>query len=164
MYRVWTALFLSVLVTVACSRSGEPPSSATPPAADETQAGVQAFQAGRYDEAIEHYQKALGQPANTGKMEQANLWNLVGMAWRFKYNAAPSPELKEKEISAFRKALELEPNHLVALVNLGATYYYAGRKPEAAVLFKKVLQLAPQHPEAAELQKMIAEGEKPAGE
>ncbi len=143
---------------LACSRVGDKSASAP----DELQAGVQAFQAGRYDEAVGHYQKALAQPANSGKMEQANLWNLTGMAWRFKYNAAPSPEVKEKEISAFQKALQIEPSYLVALVNLGATYYYGGRKQEAAVCFEKVLELAPQHPEAAELKKMIEEGEAPA--
>lgn len=154
------ALGLLVLAAMAaaCPRGEEP----TPSATDETQAGVEAFQAGRYEEAVEHYQKALARPANAGKMEQANLWNLTGMAWRFKYNAAPAAEVKEKEISAFKKALEIEPNYLVALVNLGATYYYGGRKQEAADCFKKVLELAPQHPEAAELKKMIAEGEASA--
>lgn len=152
------ALLALAMMVAACPSDKEP----APSANDEMQAGVEAFQAGRYDEAVEHYQKALAQPANAGKMEQANLWNLMGMAWRFKYNAAPSAEAKEKEISAFKKALELEPNYLVALVNLGATYYYAGRKQEAAAYFKKVLELAPQHPEAAELKKMIAEGEAPA--
>jgi Tfp pilus assembly protein PilF len=45
------------------------------------------------------------------------------------------------------------------MINLGVTYYGQGEKAKAAPLFKKALALNPQHPEKAEFEKMIAEGE-----
>jgi tetratricopeptide (TPR) repeat protein len=71
-----------------------------------------------------------------------------------------SQDLKNQEIAAFKKALEIDPNYWVALINLGATYYYLGEKAKAAPLFKKALSLNPNHPEKAELEKMIQEDEK----
>jgi tetratricopeptide (TPR) repeat protein len=84
------------------------------------------------------------------------------MAYRFKYNQLRSPDLKEKEIAAFQKAIEMDPKFIPALVNLGSTYYFSDKKQEAAEQFKRVLELMPQHPEAEQLKKMIAEAEEGA--
>lgn len=122
-----------------------------PPPADPLQEGVAAFKQGHFDQAIAAYQRAIAsQPRNYVA------YNLLGMAYRFKYNQAPSPALKEKEIAAFTKSLELKPDYVVALVNLGASYYYSGRQQQAAPLFAKALELMPNHPDAANLKKMIA--------
>jgi len=147
---VWLASGL-----LACSGGKTP---AQPPGG-EMELGLQAFHAGRFDEAIDHYLKAIEEKKNSGPLEQAQLWNLMGMAYRFKYNTNPSNTLKEKEIAAFKKALEIQPDFLIALVNLGASYYYSGRKAEAAPYFRRALELAPQHPEAELLKKMIQEVE-----
>jgi tetratricopeptide (TPR) repeat protein len=147
---LWLALGL-----FACSSDRTP---AQPPAG-EMEMGLKAFHAGLFDEAIGHYRRAIEEKNNAGRLEQAQLWNLMGMAYRFKCNNSPSPELKEKEIGAFKKALEFQPDFLAALVNLGATYYYSGRKAEAAPYFRRALELAPQHPEAELLKKMLQEGE-----
>jgi Tfp pilus assembly protein PilF len=48
----------------------------------------------------------------------------------------------------------------VALINLGATYYHQGQKAKAAPLFKKALALNPEHPEKAQLENMIQEGDQ----
>ncbi len=119
------------------------------------QEGFVNFQQQNYDQAIASYEKAI-------KIEPkaAAAYNMLGMAYRFKYNQLRNPELKDKEIAAFQKAMEVDPNFWVAMVNLGATYYYLGDKAKAAPLFKKALELNPSHPEKAELEKMIAEGEK----
>jgi superkiller protein 3 len=120
------------------------------------QQGFAHFQRQEYDQAIQSYRKAVElDPKN------AVAYNMIGMAYRFKYNQSANPEWKTKEIAAFQKSIEINPRYWVALVNLGATYYYQGDKAKAAPLFKKALALNPDHPEKAKLEKMIAEGEGP---
>jgi tetratricopeptide (TPR) repeat protein len=118
------------------------------------QQGFNHFQQQEYDQAIKSYQKAIElEPKN------AAAYNMIGMAYRFKYNQSANPEWRAQEIGAFRKSIEINPQYWVALVNLGATYYYQGEKAKAAPLFKQALVLNPGHPEKAHLEKMIAEGE-----
>ncbi len=118
------------------------------------QQGVAHFQKQEYDLAIQSYEQAI-------KLEPKNAvaYNLLGMAYRFKYNQTANPEMRAKEIAAFQKSIEINPNYWVAMINLGATYYYQGDKAKAAPLFKKALILNPDNPERAQLEKMIAEGE-----
>lgn len=118
------------------------------------QAGFVHFQRHEYDQAIADFQKAV-------KLEPraAAAYNMLGMAYRFKANQLGVPELRAKEIAAFQKAVEVDPKYWVALINLGTTYYQQGDKAKAAPLFKKALELYPKHPEKAQIEKMIAEGE-----
>jgi tetratricopeptide (TPR) repeat protein len=118
------------------------------------QAGFINFQQQKYDEAISNYEKAIKlQP------RAAAAYNMIGMAYRFKYNKLGVPEFREKEIAAFQKAVEIDPKNWVALINLATDYYAAGQKAKAAPLFKKALELHPDHPEKLALQRMIEEGE-----
>jgi len=119
------------------------------------QEGVAHFQKQEYDQAIASYEKAL-------KLEPkaAAVYNLLGMAYRMKYHQLGKPELRQKEIEAFEKAIDLDPRSWVAPFNLGATYYFMGEKAKAAPLFRKALELNPEHPEKTQVEKMIAEGEK----
>jgi len=111
----------------------------------------------QFDEALATFQKALKE-----EPKSAVIYNLMGMAYRFKYLQVRNQELRQKEIAAFQKAIEIDPNFWVALINLGVTYYQSGDKTKAAPLFKKALSLKPDHPEKAMFEKMIQEGgEKP---
>ncbi|MBM4273919.1 MAG: tetratricopeptide repeat protein [Deltaproteobacteria bacterium] len=116
------------------------------------QEGMAHFQKQEYDQAIASYEKAV-------KLEPkaAAAYNLLGMAYRFKYNQLGSPENRAKEIAAFEKAMEVDPKFWVAMINLGATHYHQGDKVKAAPLFKKALELNPGHPEKAQIEKMMAE-------
>jgi cytochrome c-type biogenesis protein CcmH/NrfG len=116
--------------------------------------GFANFQKQHYDEAIACYEKAI-------KLEPraAAAYNMIGMAYRFKYNKLGVPEFRQKEIAAFQQAVEIDPKNWVAMINLATDYYDEGQKAKAAVLFKKALALHPNHPEKAAIQKMIAEGE-----
>lgn len=119
--------------------------------------GALQMQNQQFDEAIATFQKALKE-----EPQSAVTYNLLGMAYRFKFNQVRNQELKKQEIEAFKKAVDIDPTYWVALINLGATYYYMGEKAKAAPLFKKALSLNPNHPEKAEFEKMIKEGkEKP---
>ena len=109
----------------------------------------------QFDQAIATFKQALQK-----EHRSAVIYNLLGMAYRFKYNQVRNQELKQQEINAFQKAVEVDPNYWVALINLSATYYYMGEKAKAAPLFKKALTLNPNHPEKVQLEKMIQEAEK----
>ncbi len=90
--------------------------------------------------------------------KSAAAYNLLGMAYRFKYNQLANPDLKQKEIEAFQKAVDIDSKYWMAMINLGASYYYQGEKAKAAAWFKQALALNPDNPERAELEKMIAAG------
>lgn len=118
------------------------------------QEGLVHFQKQEYDQAIISYQKAIKLDPKA-----AAAYNLLGMAYRFRFQQLRNPELQAQEIAAFQKALEVDPKFWVAMINLASTYYFRGEKAKAAPLFKQALTLNPDHPEKAQLEKMIAEGE-----
>lgn len=151
-----TILCVSLLGPIACDEDQDGTGR------EPVQAGVEAFRQGKYDQAIEAYRHALAKQPG-----QAHVHNLLGMAYRFKYNQQPDPATKDLEIKAFEKAVEIEPRFVVALVNLGSSYYHQGRKQDAARVFERVLDIMPAHPEAAQLKQMIEEAESndtPKGE
>lgn len=141
-------LGIVVLVVLASCGSG------SETAEKYMQAGFSHFQKHEYDQAIASFQKAVELEPRA-----AAGYNMLGMAYRFKATQLGIPELRAKEIAAFQKAIEVDPKYWVAMINLGVTYYGQGEKAKAAPLFKKALALNPQHPEKAEFEKMIAEGE-----
>ena len=148
---VWSAVFIMIVAVVLTSAR----SWAISQAQKLVEEGVGQMQKKHYDQAIAIFQKALQE-----EPQSATTYNLLGMAYRFKYNQVRSQDLKNEEIAAFKKAVKIDPNYWVALINLGATYYYMGEKDKAAPLFKKALTINPNHPEKAQLEKMIQEGEK----
>jgi tetratricopeptide (TPR) repeat protein len=123
------------------------------PAEKYMQEGFVYFQQQKYDEAIACYEKAI-----KAEPRAAAAYNMIGMAYRFKYNRLGVPELRQKEMAAFQKATEIDPKNWVSMINLATDYYADGQKDKAAALFKKALELKPDHPEKAEIEKMIAAG------
>ena len=115
--------------------------------------GARELQDGSYDEAIATYRKGL-------ELEPGSAvgHNLLGMAYRRKYNTIRATEWKEKEIEAFRKAVASDSTYWPAQINLGATLYYLGSKSEAAVHFQRALELHPENPEREQLERFIREG------
>jgi len=146
MRRLWLAMILLAVLAGCGGDSG---------AEKYLQEGFVNFQQHNYDQAIASYEKAIKLAPKA-----AAAYNMLGMAYRFKYNQLRNPELKEKEIAAFKQAIEVDPKFWVAMINLGATYYYAGEKEKAAPWLKKALELNPEHPEKAQLEEMIAAGAK----
>jgi tetratricopeptide (TPR) repeat protein len=126
MFRLFLAC-LTLAVLLACA--GESPEK-------YLQEGFVHFQKQEYDQAIISYQKAV-------KLEPkaAAAYNMLGMAYRFKFQQLRNPDFQAQEMAAFSKALELDPNYWVAMINLGTTYYFRGEKAKAAPWFKKALAL-----------------------
>jgi len=119
------------------------------------QAGFTYFQQHDYDRAIENYERAIALGAKS-----PGAYNMLGMAYRFKYQQTGKPELQQNEIDAFEKAVSIDPKYWVAMINLGTTYYSRGDQAKAIPWFKKALALNPNHPERAQIEKMIAAGAK----
>jgi tetratricopeptide (TPR) repeat protein len=148
---VWSAVLIMVLAAVLASERCRAQNQAE----KLLEHGAGLMQKKQYDKAIATFKQAI-----KAEPKSAVTYNLLGMAYRFKYNQVRSQDLKNQEIAAFKKAIEIDPNYWVALINLGATYYYLGEKAKAAPLFKKALSLNPNHPDKAQLEKMIQEGEQ----
>lgn len=137
---------LIVLVLVSCGQQKS--------AEKYFEQGAQYFKQGQYDKAIEMYQHGVKIAPKS-----ALGYNLFGMAYRFKFKQTGDQQWLEKEIESFEKAIENDPDYIPALINLGATYYYSGKKGEAVPYLKHALEVYPEHPEAEEIRKMINEVE-----
>ena len=135
---------LMVLVLVSCGQQKS--------AEKYFEQGAQCFEQGQYDKAIEMYQHGVKIAPKS-----ALGYNLLGMAYRFKFRQTSDQQWRKKEIESFEKAIECDPDLWAALINLGATYYYSGEKEKAVFYFQHALEVYPQHPEADEIRKMIVE-------
>jgi tetratricopeptide (TPR) repeat protein len=150
-YWIWLAVSATLLVSSLSSADTQDPGKQTQILMEQ---GTEHFQKQEFDLAIGCFQKAVKLEPNS-----AVAYNMLGMAYRFKYNQTHNPNLQKQEIAAFQKAIEVNPDYWVALINLGSTYYYKGDKAKAAPLFRRALDLCPNHPERAELTRMILEGQ-----
>lgn len=127
------------------------------------QEGFIKFQQQDYDGAIRNYEKAVSL-----KVKSPNAHNMLGLAYRYKFQQTKDPKMAESEIINFQKAVEIDPKYWAAMVNLGDAYYSRGDKAKAAIWFKKAVALNPQHPDRAKYDRLIAEGaaspqQKPRG-
>jgi tetratricopeptide (TPR) repeat protein len=114
------------------------------------------FQQQDNDRAIECYEQAIKHGARVPEV-----YNMLGLAYRFKNQRLGDPGLQGREIEAFQTAVKMDPKYWVAMVNLGTTLYSRGDKDQAAYWFRKALVLKPDHPEKARLEKMIAAAKSP---
>lgn len=115
--------------------------------------GAILFEKGNFDGAIQKYNEALQiEPNNAAGL------NLLGMAYRFRFNQSGTQEFKDKEIESFKKAVDIDPKFWVAYKNLAASLYYQNRKKEAVPYIEKALELQPNDPEKSLLLQWINEG------
>jgi tetratricopeptide (TPR) repeat protein len=121
------------------------------------QEGFSQFQQQNYDGAIKNYELAIALGAKS-----PNAYNMLGQAYRFKFQQTHDPKLAESEIISFQKAVEIDPKYWAAMLNLGTSYYSRGDKAKAAVWFKKAMEINPHHPDRGLYDKMIAEGAPPS--
>ncbi len=112
--------------------------------------GRASFKEGNYDRAIQLYTEATKKDPS-----RAEAFNLLGMAYRMKYRSTNELKYREKEILYFRKAINIEPRNVNALLNLGTTLYDMNKKQDALVYLKKVIEIQPNHPDRAQVEELI---------
>lgn len=106
--------------------------------------GNASMDGGRFQEAIEAYQKAL-------ELDPKNVDVRVDMGTCYRNTGKPDIAVKE-----YRKAIELNPNHLNAHKNMGIVLAYdLGDKAQAIKELEKAIQLAPNAPDAGQLQQEV---------
>jgi Flp pilus assembly protein TadD len=93
--------------------------------------GLQAQRAGRMDEAIELYQKAIN-----AHPELSGIWTNLGVALMAKNDFVTASE-------AFKKAADLSPTDSRPLVNLGVAYLDRGWADESLAWFGRALERDP---------------------
>lgn len=112
--------------------------------------GTNLVRQGKIDAGIRAYRQGLGLSPRSAEGH-----TLLGMAYRQKYHATGDPVWRQKEISAFTKAVKYHPKHVPALLGLGEAYYEQGAASKAISYFQKVLQYQPNHPAKEQLEAII---------
>ncbi len=102
------------------------------------------YDAGRYEEAldfcIKHRRYYKDDPA---------FWNFYGVALRTVGYMEGADDEREEELSAFEKALALDPDFAAARVNLANAFWELGRTEEALAQYRRALAADPGHPDHA---------------
>jgi tetratricopeptide (TPR) repeat protein len=111
---------------------------------------------GELDQAIEAYQEGLRL-----EPESAVGRNLLGMAYRMKFNQERDLRWKELELDAFREAVAVDSTYWPACINLGATLYFQGDHEEASRWFRRALEINPDNPERDRIEGMIEDSAGP---
>ncbi len=101
-----------------------------------TELGIIATEAGDYETALGHFEKAL-------KIDRGYAPALYNMG-----NALAKQAMFEKAVTAYKKALKADPELLMAYDNLGKSYIHLGRFNEALQSFDRALALRPDLAEA----------------
>ena len=127
----------------------------TKSATDYFEEGASLVQKGKYDEAITKYKKGLRREPRS-----AVGYNYLAIAYRRKYEQLRSLKWREKEIEAFKKSIDLDPNFYLPYINLGKTYYDMANFQEAVRYLKKGLEIFPEHPSRELIEQMIEAGER----
>lgn len=108
------------------------------------------FDSGKFEKAIEMYQKALElNPKDVNvRTDMGTMYRKIGDF--------------DKAIEAFRKSVAVEPNHEQSRFNLGVTLYYDKKDLKgAAAAWEELLKINPNHPEAENIKRVIAEAKNP---
>lgn len=128
---LWIVLLLLPVVLFGCSNNADN--------GDEyASRGIDAYEAGRYDEAIVELEQAI--EAGVTRHDIEEVYTILG-------NTYDSLDLYDKAIEAHEKALELNPDFFQAWVNLGITYRHQGDLDRAEESYNKALTLEPDYAE-----------------
>ena len=115
-------VILFFITTPACAQSIK----------DLYERAAQEFYDGKYDQAINDYEKIIEADPNF-----APAYNALGLALKVK--GAQTDEV----VYYFKKSLEIDPKFVASYDNLGKLYYSEGNMDEAEAYFKKGLDLDP---------------------
>ena len=108
--------------------------------------GNQYFDTHQHQKAIDAYGKALAlKPDNPDILtDQGVMYRDIGQF--------------DKAVANFKRASQVAPTHSQSLFNLGVVYEHDLKKPDEAVkAWKKVIEVAPTSPQAAQAQQALAQ-------
>ena len=123
--------------------------AASPQAAsDHTQLelGVLSFKAGQYEEAIQHFQKAVAaDPADTG----AHLWMASALAERYIPGDRSPETVRQGELALeqYQKVIELDPSNMKAVKGAGYLNMQMKKLNAARNYYRKACEIDPNDPE-----------------
>lgn len=149
-FRMFVALFVVAVMAIGLGLGFYFGGRGTKTAAGLFDEGQRAFSEGRYGDAIKLYGEGLKLEPNS-----AQGYNLVGVAYRSEYAQTRVQGLRTKELEAFRKAVELNPGYVEALLNLGQTLIDTGGTEEGIAYLRKVLEINPNHPDRVAIEQFI---------
>ena len=101
------------------------------------------YDIGRFDEAIEWYENALG----IGPLD-VNVQTDLGTAYLYTGNAVKAVEL-------YKQSLEIDSKHQETLQNIGVAYFFTGNYSEAVENWEKLISLYPNYERRQELEEQI---------
>ena len=108
--------------------------------------GVVLYGQGRYEEALSHWEAAVAADPTDPRS-----YNNLGSAYKALADF-------EAAVQSWKKATELDSTHATAYFNLGLIYLNHLNLPQdARRSLSRVLELAPDHPRAAEIRQVLAE-------
>ena len=125
------ALLLLLAATMACSNTASNGDA-------HASQGIAAYEAGRYDEAIEELLQAIERGVTEYELEE--IYTILG-------NTYDNLDLYDEAIDAHEKAIELNPDYYKAWVNLGITYRHIGDLDRAEESYNQALNLEPEYAE-----------------
>jgi tetratricopeptide (TPR) repeat protein len=116
-------------------------------ARDQLNKGVSSFRSAQYQQAIEHFQKAIDFDPSlmTARSYLATAY------FQLYVPSGDSPEnikVGEQTIAAFQDVLKYDPTNVNAMSSIATIYYYMHKFQEAKELQQKRLQIEPDNPEA----------------
>jgi tetratricopeptide (TPR) repeat protein len=117
-------------------------------ARDELNKGVESYKAARYEDAINHFQKAT---ALDPSLPMAKSYLATALAQNVVPGLDTPENLKtaQQAISKFQEVLAQGPNDVNSLKNIASIYFTTNKLDEAKDWQKKVLAVDPKDPEAA---------------
>jgi len=138
----------SVPPSTSASRQASKPTAT--PSRSTFEQGMASIRKGNIDAGIEKYEKALTQlPCSAEGL------TLLGMAYREKFRIAQQLVWQEKEVLAFQKAIQCDPDYVPAILGLAETFYAQKDYVNADRYFRYVLLFQPDHPAREQIEALL---------
>ncbi|MDA3863268.1 MAG: hypothetical protein PF689_05295 [Deltaproteobacteria bacterium] len=143
-------LFILLITLISISGCNKFDSKEKSKQTDELKKAKVLLRQGEYGAAMDRLEK-LKSKYNNNKV----FWNTYGMVLRYNAYLDLDPSLRQKEISAFKKAVEFDREFIPARMNLAVSLWETGNRNEATIHYQKVLDLNPSHKDAKTIRNRI---------
>ncbi len=87
--------------------------------------------------------------------DPADTWNRLGLALEYRFYATGDDAFRDEALAAYRKATKRDHDCRACMVNEANLLWVTGDKRNAAKLYERVLDKAPNHPDAQAMKRRI---------